>query len=287
MPLKSACVRLALPAIECDVTTRMILAYSANIGETNDCFYDDRRADFRASPFFCVSPEWQFVLSARRTDLGLSPDEALRAVHARQSTRFLAPLLPGRRNRVSGTVVAVRAPRAGAVSTTRMKTVDLATGAMLTLTESDAVYRGVAVEGPDCTMRAENSPESGQTVLANETPLALDRWFAHRYSECASIWNPIHTEESLAHKAGLPGCIVHGTALWALAGRTLVAVYANGDSCRLVSFEGRFSAMAEASTLIAQRYVRIAAPNGPVVFVVRNVHGKGAISDGVAVFRQH
>ena len=40
---------------------------------------------------------------------------------------------------------------------------------------------------------------------------------AHVYTECARIWNPIHTDPEYARGAGLPGIILHGTATLALS----------------------------------------------------------------------
>jgi len=37
------------------------------------------------------------------------------------------------------------------------------------------------------------------------------------YTECARIWNPIHTDRAVAMDAGLPDIILHGTATLALA----------------------------------------------------------------------
>ena len=40
---------------------------------------------------------------------------------------------------------------------------------------------------------------------------------AHVYSECARIWNPIHTDKKVARQAGLPDILLHGTASLALS----------------------------------------------------------------------
>ena len=40
---------------------------------------------------------------------------------------------------------------------------------------------------------------------------------AHVYTECARIFNPIHTDLAYARAAGLPGIILHGTATLALS----------------------------------------------------------------------
>src|SRR5437868_4499006 len=137
MPLHSQVVGEPLPAVEMLVTPRMALAYSAGLGEETDAAYDDAAPAFAASPFFCVTPEWQFVISVRNKNLGVTPDEAIRAVHAGQFTEFIAPLKPGRRIRVTGAIAAIRQTRAGALSTTRMVISEIETGTRISSTRSD------------------------------------------------------------------------------------------------------------------------------------------------------
>jgi acyl dehydratase len=121
--------------------------------------------------------------------------------------------------------------------------------------------------------------EDDVTGAPDERPITLDRWFAHRYTECASIWNPIHTERRVALAAGLPNIIVHGTALWALAGRTVTA---SRPGRRLTRLGGTFSAMVEPGSTITVRH----APSAPDLDVVRfeilNAAGRRAVSRGVA-----
>ena len=214
MPFDSRAVGKPLPAIEMQVTPRMALAYSAGIGEKAEAAYDDTVDGFTALPFFCVSPEWQFVVSARNAQIGVTPQEAIRAVHAAQHTEFRTPLKVGRRVRVTGSIISVRQTRAGALSTTRMDIVDVESGARISSTHSDAIFRGVGVSGGDRLdeQGVEEDPPALDASRAAESVIALDRGFAHRYSECASIWNPIHTERRVALAAGLPDTIVHGTA---------------------------------------------------------------------------
>jgi acyl dehydratase len=283
MPLKSEIVDFVFPSIELFVTPRMALAYSAGIGEDSPSVRDDAAPDFIASPFFCVTPEWQFVLSARQNHIGLTRDESIRAVHAGQATRFLAALKPGRRIRVDGKIVAIRQTRAGALSTTKMDITDLESGARISSSLSDSLYRGVEVDGPDRAACDAANPETKEYAsLSNEIVIPIDRWFAHRYSECASIWNPIHTEKRAAHAAGLPDCIVHGTALWALAGKSIAAAYLDGDTRRITSLRGRFSAMVFAGTAITVRHARIDGEQPEIRFAVLNRQEQIAISGGIA-----
>ena len=47
---------------------------------------------------------------------------------------------------------------------------------------------------------------------------------AHVYTECAHIWNPVHTDRAVALAAGLPDLILHGSALVALAVTVVLAL---------------------------------------------------------------
>jgi acyl dehydratase len=81
---------------------------------------------------------------------------------------------------------------------------------------------------------------SGAGALARRE-LALPRHLTHVYSECAAIWNPIHTEVAVARAAGLAGTIVHGTILWALAGVALAELRLGGEFGRMARLNGRFT----------------------------------------------
>lgn len=285
MPLSAAVVGEILPAITMTVTPRMALAYAAGIGDDSKGAFDDASPTFAASPLFCVSLEWQLVIAARNTLLGVTAQEARQGVHAGQDTRFLRPLRPGMKVSVGGQILSVRQSRAGAVSTTRMDVTETASGAPISRTISTSVYRGVAVDGVDRSIMAE--PEAAGLVAAGdalETVIPLDRGFAHRYTECADIWNPIHTEQVAAREARLADIIVHGTALWALAGRVLIARFAPDRPERLRRLSGRFSAMVPAGTPITIRHAAAVGDDNAAVFSVFNSEGQEAVSQGVALF---
>jgi len=266
----------------------MALAYSAGIGERSEIAYDDTSPNFVASPLFCVTPEWQFVISARRDQLGLSPAESLRAVHAGQSTQFHSLLRPGVKIRVAGSIVSARQTRAGALLTTQITICDCENGRLISETLSEGMYRDVLLEGGDRTVAGFRGIPRTSIDFADvfETVVPLDRWFAHRYTECAAIWNPIHTELRSARAAGLPSTIVHGTALWALAGKAVADAYGDGDTRVLKTLSARFSAMVTAGTSIAIRHSRVPSDHTVVAFAVFNESGKAAITDGLARLRQ-
>ncbi|MFT3723389.1 MAG: MaoC/PaaZ C-terminal domain-containing protein [Hyphomonadaceae bacterium] len=284
MPVSSQSVGLQLPGRTLTVTTRMALAYAAGIGETSQICCDDARSDFLAHPAICTRLEWLLVSQSRSRVLGLSTTEALRAVHAGQATRFLQPIHADAQVSIAGQIVEVRSTRAGALVGTQITLADAATGALLTSTRSRAVYRGVPVLGEDRALTATETDEAGADQgLPESIRVELHPNFPHIYTECADIWNPIHTERRAAEAAQLPGIIVHGTALWALAGRELTRCYAPGRPDRLRSLAGRFSAMVLAGEPITVNH-GLDKHAGRIRFSVLNASGAVAVSHGVADF---
>jgi len=283
MPLYADVVGHRLPEQRLRVTPRMALAYAAGIGDQSSVCADDMSPGFMAHPAFCVSPEWRLVLQNRMSGMGLTPDETMRGVHAGQNSRFFSPIRPGSDIRVTGEVVEVRGTKAGALVRTRLEIEEAETAEPLCSTLTTALYRGVAAVG--AASAADSLEDVTETWSAPATSarvtLPLDRMFAHRYSECADIWNPIHTERRAALAAGLPDIIVHGTALWALAGRELIGAYTPDEPQRLKSLNGRFSAMVIAGEPITIVHGKGSSP-GEVMFSVLNAAGEEAVSRGVA-----
>jgi hypothetical protein len=118
-----------------------------------------------------------------------------------------------------------------------------ADGVTMWTTRSSSLYRDVALEG-DCPPGGDRAilPEDFTPQATVEIPLSGG--LPHLYSECADIWNPIHTERRVAHAAGLPDIIVHGTALWALVG-----TLAGGEERRLARLACAFRAPALPATV--------------------------------------
>jgi acyl dehydratase len=258
----------------------MVLAYAAALN--SESLLDDAAGDFRALPFFCTALEWQLV-TASRDLLDLQPEEAVRAVHAGQSTQFLKPLTPNQIVQVQGKIVEIRRSSAGALMVTRVDVSDREDDIVST-SRSVTIFRQVDVVGPNRSLeRPTSQATSDAYVEEQETIIPLDRGFPHRYSECANIWNPIHTERRVALAAGLPDIIVHGSALWALAGMTLISRFAPAEPWRLRSLSGRFFSMVIAGTPITVRH-GYTAGGREVIFSLQNNCGEKAIGEGRAVF---
>lgn len=288
MPFPASAVGLTLEPRAWTVTTREILAYAAGLGASEPAFLDDTASDgLAALPFQCVTPEWPVVLSTR-TALAdvLPPEEARRAVHAVQDSTFHRRIRPGDRLLTEGRLIAARAIPVGVLTIARLDTRDAESGEPVVTTWTSSIYRGVALDGGDLAFETPPDPPVDLAAPLSEgvkaTVLPIPREMAHVYSECADIWNPIHTERAVALAAGLPDIILHGTATWALAGLTVLRRYAGSDGRRLKRLSGRFSAMIVPGETITVRHAASGEP-GVIRFEVLNAAGRPAISQGFAV----
>jgi acyl dehydratase len=216
--------------------------------------------------------------------LGMTWEERIRGVHAAQDSIFHRPIRPGDRLRTVASLMQVRRIRPGAFVLTKFETVDDRSAAPVVTSYASSIYRGVEVEGEDlCIEAAPSLPAAGPDAAAvTQIPIPIAREAPHVYTECAQIWNPIHTERRVALQAGLPDIILHGTATWALAAGHLIQRCAQADPTRLRRLIGRFTAMVIPGSTMMLAYRE---PEGQTVsYSVCNAEGAPAISQGIAVF---
>ena len=224
------------------VTPRLAMAYSAGLLLAEDRFYGVDGGEPPVLPFICTRFEWPVTLGFRNV-LGLAPQDLVRGVHARQDTEIHRPFRVGETVRVLGEIVEAKDTRAGALTVIRYQTRSITHGDVVTTSWSSGIYRGVPLP-VEPFRTAEAAPIAAPAPGGDErrTDIHFPVHLTHVYSECADIWNPIHTEEPVARAAGLPRIIVHGTILWALAGVRLADLRLDGDIGRLRRFSGRFQA---------------------------------------------
>jgi acyl dehydratase len=137
----------------------------------------------------------------------------------------------------------------------------------------------VEISGPaEHLERAPALPQfRGEAELAR-WPIAVAGGAAHTYTECARIWNPIHTDRAVALGAGLPDIILHGTATLALAISKLVSECLQGDPSRVNRLGGRFAAMVLMPSTLT--LVLHSDESGEISFTMLNEQGEPAISQG-------
>lgn len=283
MPISTSLVGRSLGQHETRIESRRMLAYAAGIGELAPPVFDDAAPGFIAVPAMCVAIEWPLLISpANRALITSTAAEAARAVHTVQDSTFHRPVVAGDRLKTRGSVTAVWRSPAGAAVRCELRTVDL-DGTPVFSTRLESLYRGVEVDGDDRPPPASTTAPAAAAAQTIEIDVPVPRELAHVYTECAQIWNPIHTEERVAQAFGLRGTILHGTASWALAAREIVARVAGGDHRRLQRHGGRFAAMVTPGTTLTLRLAVSRQPEATHVhFTLLTPEGRPAISEGFA-----
>jgi acyl dehydratase len=246
-----------------DIDARWLMAYAAGLGETDARYYDTLAPGGPAAhPLFPVCYEWPAMLALR--DRATQEEIAIRSVHATHDLTMHRPPRAGDTLHTTARVTGLAHRRSGTLMTVRQETVD-ADGRPVSTTDYGSVYRDVGFEGEDSGFRPEAHGGLEMPAGAVELPVAVPAALAHVYTECARIWNPIHTDVAVARAAGLSDIILHGTATLALAvSRVLGHLAADPRAVRRVS--ARFTGM-----------VRL--PSGLTLRVGKAAEGKAFVFD--------
>ena len=223
------------------VDARWLMAYAAGLGERDLRYYDTEAAEGPAAhPLFPVCYEWPPLVALRESVIG----EALAplSVHATHDLAITRLPRAGERVTTTARVIAVERRRAGTLLVARLTSV-ADDGGTLTVTDYGSVYRGVEPDKAgriaEPLMPRPGAATPGAPAWTERVDLAPEA--AHVYTECARIWNPIHTDVAVAHAAGLPAIILHGTATLALALSRVIARDLDGDMRAVRRVTARFT----------------------------------------------
>ncbi len=271
-----------------EIDTRWIMSYAAGIGSDAAMYMDDvRPGGIVAPPAFVVALEWPVMMSSAYLQaIGRTEATAFDAlVHGFQDSSFHRPIRPADRLAVSGRIVAVRTTRAGTLVTTRIATVDAGDGTPVAEGWFGAMYRDTRLDGAggSVTELPGLRPERGLPpgAVVTET-IAIPRGQAHVYTECARIWNPLHTERGFALASGLPDIILHGTCTWAMALQRIIDRYRADRPLPLRRAATRFTRMVVPGTTVVLEHLE-PDPNATVAFAVRNAASEVALGHALAV----
>ena len=240
------------------IDLRWLMAYNAALGEVSEA----------AHALFPVCYEWP----ANRTLRVASGLQALneRLVHAQHDLVIHRAPRAGETLQVAGRIVAVAQRRPGAFVVLRMETRG-AGGEPVTTTDYGMLYRQVTLEGGD---RGEiEDPPRHDARLQPVGEIAVAATAAHVYTECARIWNPIHTEPEYARKAGLPGIILHGTATLAFS----ISRVINSFRLKPRRIRCRFAGMVLMPSTLTVHASRV---GDAIAFETRNAQGESVIERG-------
>jgi len=288
MPVPTDMVGDQIGPIKHEVDERWTMAYSAALGDTHDCYFDTRRnGGVVAHPMFAVCPEWPVIVQSRELadKWGITPEETRQGVHATHDVSIHRLVRPGDVLSTRLTYTGVENKRPGAYTTMKIETVD-ADGEAVFTTHQGGIHLGVPTVGEDRPdVSAPPIPELGPTSKEPITEILVPvaHGAAHTYTESARIWNPIHTDASVAKAAGLPAIILHGTATLALGVSAVIDAVADGNPERVRRIRGRMASMVLMPSTINVKVIDSTTVDGQdiVRFQVLTEEGGPAIDQGL------
>lgn len=291
MPVPTEMVGDQIGPITHEVDARWVMAYSAALGDTQDCYFNTRRHNgIVAHPMFAVCPEWPVIVQGRELadKWGITPEETRQSVHATHDLVVHRLARPGDVLRTRLTYTGVENKSPGAYTTMKLETSDV-NGQPVFTTYQGGMYLGVPTKGDD--RPARDTPKIPDLGALPSEPLAeilvpVAHGAAHTYTESARIWNPIHTDASVAEAAGLPAIILHGTATLALGVSATIAEVAESNPERVRRIRGRMASMVLMPSTIAVRVLDVTPVDDQDVarFEVLTEDGGPAINQGLVFF---
>jgi acyl dehydratase len=290
MPFDSSLVGTKIGPIAAEVDARWTMAYAAGIGDNLPCYMDTTRTEgIVAHPMFPVCFEWE-AAGAIRNKLrdSLTRAEAARGVHATQHMILHRPVRPPMRLFTTAELLSIEQRKPGAYEVGRFETVD-DKGTPICTTYYGSLYREVEIAGGERTAPTPTPPVMAKLPQAARADIAVPiaAGAAHVYTECARIWNPVHTDAAVAAAARLPAIILHGTATLAFSVSRIIAAEAGNDPERVAEIYGRFGAMVlMPSEIIVRIHAREKIAGGEAIFFeALSAEGGRAVREGVVRLR--
>ena len=268
-----------------EVTARSITAFAGGVDDFNPVYFEDDRPDgLIAHPGMVFSWQWN---SRFTPDIQMDLNLVRRGVHAWVDVQFERHAREGDVITSQGQSVAVKQVKPGVLSAQRFTFRD-SQGETVAIMDTGGITRGAELDGGEAELVSApalptRSAEDGEPAWTTTFP--IDPQAPHVYTECADIWNPIHTERRVALAAGLPDIILHGSANILIALREVINRSLGGDPTRVTRFAGQFRGMVipgEDVTVNALE-VRDEGDREIVFYEMRNHLGETAIANGVVV----
>ena len=265
------------------LSTRYTMAYAAGINESTPGYYDDlREGGALIHPGIVFSLQWA---SRARPDQPVNWRAAPYGVHASTDLRIHRPFRPGEAITTQGRVVAKKQLKPGVFVLDRYRMTS-SSGELVAELDYNGITRGATLSGAAVSIESEHeSPTFGAVA---ESPIWREEILvppqaAQQYTECAQIYNPIHTEPSVAKAAGLPDIILHGSATKAMALSAVIARAFDGDPARITRLVGQLRAMVLLNTVMTVEALaeEVVGDEKRVLFRALTETGDTAIANGI------
>lgn len=226
-----------------------------------------------------VIPTFACLLASTRSPRALGDFDAAQLVHAEQKVVFHHPVAPaGRVSSVSTLVDVFDKQKAGLLVQDSVAS-DAETGVPVASSTATFFVRGEGGFGGD------RGPQPRPWEMPDRAPdhevrmpTRLDQPLLYRLT---GDRNPLHSDPTVAARAGFERSIMHGMCTYGFTCRALLATVAGNDPARLLSMAARFSKpMMPGDDLV----VRIWAQDGTALFQVVDGADHVVLDRGVAEY---
>jgi acyl dehydratase len=207
-------------------------------------------------------------------------------VHATTDLRIAQPFREGDLISCQGRLISMQQIKPGVLTTSRYSLIN---GRAEKIAELDmgGITRGASLQGPDIAIEpaADIPAFSGKRKLLWEASVYIAPQAAQIYTECAQIYNPIHTERKVATAAGLPDIILHGSATQAISMSQIINRCLDGNPARVLRYVGQLRALVLMDSNIRIRCLGIEhrQTDQLILFEVLNAEGEKAVANGLVV----
>lgn len=285
IPIRAAGLGVEFACDRVLMTKRRAMAYATGIGAEDAIYLDDAQPGGVVAPLaITCAMDWPvFTTPGWLAAVGRTRETLFNhLVHGAQITEFHNAIRPGQTLEIRGRIVEMRQTRAGALVTARIETGDALTGLPIATGWFASIYRDTPLDGPSGSIEEVPSLRAEAAVPGrlSRHRLSIAKGQAHIYTECADIWNPIHTEREFALASGLPDIILHGTCTWAKTLQLLAGLHRPGDALPFRRFGARFAGYVVPGQDITVEHGPLR--DGAIPFAVRTAEGRLALSHGLA-----
>ena len=259
-----------------------MVAYAMATNDPNPWYVDiDREGGTVAPPLFPVRLFHKLMFQCvGDPDLSL---DMLRLVHGEEDLTWHAPLRPGDIVNLRGTLEFISQKSKGLVVGWRLY------GIVGGVTKVEAMFSvfvrkqmlsgvepgttfGVIPPGP-------SSKPEGEPALSSSVEVTQDQ--PARYAAASLDDNPIHLDEEVAKRGGLPGVILHGLCTMAFGGTALVEGLLGSDPSRLRRYAVRFTKFVlPGETLTTKAWEAGPLPDGGTGYHVQIENQNGEVVAG-------
>lgn len=237
-----------------------------------------------APPVFAIVPVFEAILPVLT---GPVPEDlVVRGVHGQQDMCFHRPIRPGQALTSRVAAVGITQRSTGAVVNARARTCDERGRLVVEQTMTYFVRGGRfgrTIGEPLPEHAFPTGPTGSEPVARVEQGFDADT--TQRYAKASGDPMPIHLDEAIARKVGLPGIIVHGLCTMAYTSRAVIATACPEDPTRLKRLAVRFSSVVQPSeTITTALWADGSSAHGDarLVFETTTSSGVLAIRDGLA-----